>query len=790
MNAQGTKWRENSRIIWAITAKDLVEALKNKNTIALVITSLLMLVLYRGLPILESRADPPHLRIYDPGNSALVAFLENSDRVDVSTYPSEEQMKENLANSDVPELGLVIPADFDQEIESGGEPQLQGYFMNWVNLQKAVEIQQAIEAEISGLVGRPVQIQIQGNLVFPTPDSGGLGVTAGLGLIFVITMIGLVLIPHLMVEEVNTHTLEALLVSPASEGQVVIAKALTGLTYCLVGAAVGAVIFYNLVVHWWLMVLALVCGSLFSISLGLLLGTLIENREQLTLWASAFVIPLFFPVILTLLEDMIPAGLVRVFRLLPSVAVFNQLRTAFSGPIPVIPSILQLAYTLIWAAGVLLLVAWRLRRRDRQMEPMLSFGRSTSRSAAPVAKRNLFSLAPLLDNLTRQPKSQTAPETPPQVDIRVKTKEEFEVDRSKDGRRIIWAIAIKDIVQAIKSKLVLSIMIGTGLLVLNGTLMPLLLGLRDKPTAIVYDQGSSTILRALTGREDFRLLLVDSQGDMEEAVSNSTETRLGLVIPTDFDQQAGGGGDLQLQGYFAHWANPEKMNQQIAFFEEQLSLASWGTVKIETTGTPLYPQVGSGGQVSMTSLLMIIVIMVIGMTLVPLLFLQEKEAHTLEALLISPANIAQVVIGKALAGGFYCLLAAVVVVLLNHYLFVHWEVVILAILLSSFFAVAVGLLVGYLSDNQATTGLWECILIIVFMGLAILEAFDFDMSQWPAILQSLLKWQPGTTIIQLFRISMAGNIPFDLLWTNAIALLVAAAGVYGAIFALVRTADR
>lgn len=364
------------------------------------------------------------------------------------------------------------------------------------------------------------------------------------------------------------------------------------------------------------------------------------------------------------------------------------------------------------------------------------------------------------------------------------------MDHSRDGWRIIMAITTKDILQAIKSKMVLSIMIGTGLLVLNGTLMPLLLGLREKPTAIVYDQGKSTIIRTLTGREDFRLLLVDSQVDMEETVSNTSETRLGLVIPSDFDQRAGIGGELQLQGYFAHWADPEKLKQQVTFFEDQLSQASWGNVIIQTAGNVLYPQIDSGGQVSMTSLLMIIVIMIIGMTLIPLLFIQEKEAHTLEALLVSPANINHVVIGKALAGGFYCLLAAMVVVLLNNYFFVHWEVVILAILLSAIFAVALGLLVGYISDNQATTGLWGAVLTILFMGLAILETLDFNMSQWPAIIQTLLKWQPGTTIINLFRISMAGTFPFQLLWTNAIALLVAAIGIYGVIFALVRTADR
>ena len=41
-------------------------------------------------------------------------------------------------------------------------------------------------------------------------------------------------------------------------------------------------------------------------------------------------------------------------------------------------------------------------------------------------------------------------------------------------------------------------------------------------------------------------------------------------------------------------------------------------------------------------------IMIMGLMLVPSLLLEEKQTKTMDALLISPANIAQVVIGKAL----------------------------------------------------------------------------------------------------------------------------------------------
>ena len=52
-------------------------------------------------------------------------------------------------------------------------------------------------------------------------------------------------------------------------------------------------------------------------------------------------------------------------------------------------------------------------------------------------------------------------------------------------------------------------------------------------------------------------------------------------------------------------------------------------------------------------------ILMMGIFLVPSLLFEEKETKTMQALLVSPASIGQVVVGKALAGAFYILVTAV-----------------------------------------------------------------------------------------------------------------------------------
>lgn len=789
MNVIKTNWRESARILWAITAKDLIEALKNKNTAFLIVFGILMLIFYREYPALISRGEPPNVLVYDAGNSVLVAYMENSQALEVHAgYPSEARMKELLANGDVPELGLVIPADFDQIVEAGGEPVLQGYVMNWVDEEATADLQRTIADEISQLAGTRVDIQMQGNVVYPTPDSGGLGVTAGFGFVYIITTLGLIMIPHLMLEEKQSHTIEALLVSPASEGQVVMGKALTGLFYCLVGAVLALVVFYNLVVHWWLALLAVVFGSLFTVSTGLLLGTAIENRGQLTLLAWVFIIPLFLPVFLSLMDDLLPATLIQVFRAIPTVVMFNLLRTSFSAVFPLGVLLLQLVWVAACAGGFLLIVAWLVRRRDRAPEGVPALWRLASERVAPAADGGLRTLTPLLEGLTQRRQSRdkrilaSRPVSNAETDMLTRQ------PVYNQSLRIIWAIAAKDIGTAIKNKMVLSIVLGTALVVVNGSVLPMLLGLGNTPTAIVYDEGRSTIVRALAAREDFRLRLVDSREEMYKTVSGAPETRLGLVIPEDFDQRAGTRESIELQGYIAHWADPEKVSQWVPIFEKELGLASWGTVRINTEGHVLYPAVDTGGQLSLTSLMMVIVILTIGMALVPLLFIEEKEAHTFEALLVSPASLGQVVAGKAVAGGFYCLIAAVVVLLLNRYLFVHWGVALLAVLLGAAFAVALGLVVGFLSDTPATTGLWGGLLIVILIVLTGLQAFKGE--DWPQFVQTLLDRQPGSAMIEMLRISMAGEVPLGLLWVNAAALLAVALAIYMVVLGLLRSADR
>jgi len=81
--------------------------------------------------------------------------------------------------------------------------------------------------------------------------------------------------------------------------------------------------------------------------------------------------------------------------------------------------------------------------------------------------------------------------------------------------RIIWAIALKDIVDAIKNRTTLTIILGTALLMLSSQALPFLLQFQDLPKAYAYDPGESANIEVLAEeRSAFRVYQLPSVQDL------------------------------------------------------------------------------------------------------------------------------------------------------------------------------------------------------------------------------------------------------------------------------------
>jgi ABC-2 type transport system permease protein len=271
-----------------------------------------------------------------------------------------------LGGEETAVLGLVLPPDFDGQVSGEAPLQLDGYVDHWVSDSHADEIRSYFEAELATLTGRPVRIDVVNDSIFTHPR-GLQPVTTSFLMVYALVVVGLMVAPNLMIEEKELKTMDALLTSPASAGQIVIAKALTGLLYSLMAGGLVLVISAARVVHWDIAILAVAGGSLFTVAIGLLLGVALDSRQQLIIWSAVLMFPLFLPVIASeILPDIqAPTVVQQVVSLVPTVAVAEAIRWALSGLVPWAEIALGLAVTVACALLLLTVVAWMVRRADR-----------------------------------------------------------------------------------------------------------------------------------------------------------------------------------------------------------------------------------------------------------------------------------------------------------------------------------------------------------------------------------------------------------------------------------------
>ncbi len=368
---QNARARENSmrrsqstRIIWAIAAKDIADALRSKTILTIILTVLFIIALYKLLPMATGLLGAPYVWMYDAGDSALAAMLENSQTIDVRRFHSQSEMEQFLTMGGEPELGLVIPADFDEVLQSGGQVQLDGYVAHWVSPSQAQALKMLVEGEIAALVGKPVSINLEGHRVYPPPDapSFGVGMWASMTLVFVLIMIGLNLVPTMMLEEKQTRTLEALLVSPAGHWHVVIGKAVAGLAYSLAGMVVIFAFNASLITQWGFALLAALSGATVMIAAGLLMGAIFEVKQAMAVWLNVLMAVLIVPVPISGMAMDLPAAVNNALRWYPTVALSRLFQMSMSNQAPFAEWGLDLALVIGPALVLLAAVAWRLQR--------------------------------------------------------------------------------------------------------------------------------------------------------------------------------------------------------------------------------------------------------------------------------------------------------------------------------------------------------------------------------------------------------------------------------------------
>ena len=369
MNSRRYAFIDDLRIVWAIAAKDIADAVKNKTILSIVIGMAMLMLSTQAFPFLMRLSAQPRLIIYDEGggldgDSELLIKLRENGRYRLIEVDSVAEMEDALVSMNDEVLGLVVPTDMDAVLGSKGEPELEGYVV-WSHRSAADKLGSDLEASLQELLGQPVRVNVAGHVVYPPPEGGTSVGMVAIVLVLILTITGGFLVPYLMLEEKQTHTLEALLVSPASVRHIVAGKALAGLAYCLVAAAVVLAFHWSTVVHWGLVLGATLCGAVLTVGLGLLLGSLFESAQQMGLLLGVPALVLLLPVVLAAAGASLPDPLAMLLPWTPTVALGKAYLVSFAGTARLAGALGDLAIVLAWAVLIYGLVVWLVRRSDR-----------------------------------------------------------------------------------------------------------------------------------------------------------------------------------------------------------------------------------------------------------------------------------------------------------------------------------------------------------------------------------------------------------------------------------------
>lgn len=158
----------------------------------------------------------------------------------------------------------------------------------------------------------------------------------------------------------------------------------------------------------------------------------------------------------------------------------------------------------------------------------------------------------------------------------------------------------------------------------------------------------------------------------------------------------------------------------------------------------------------------------------------------MEALLVSPATPAQVILGKAMAGLFYIVLVGALFFALNGAYVVSWGLAVLAFCTIALLGIGVALLLGGLIQSTQQLSLWGVFIVVIFLIPTMFVNEPF-LASW---LKSILVWFPTTAIAKLIQFSLSSGAPLDQLALNVGIAFAGIILVYTLLVWRVRRSDR
>jgi ABC-2 type transport system permease protein len=367
--------------------------------------------------------------------------------------------------------------------------------------------------------------------------------------------------------------------------------------------------------------------------------------------------------------------------------------------------------------------------------------------------------------------------------------------RRFDGRRLM-ALARKESLQALRdpSTLLIAFVLPVVLLFLFAYAVSL--DVRKVRLGVVVESPSAAAQALAAAFAGTRYLDVSFAHDRREVAGKMVSGALRgfVVIPQDFEQRLAARGAQPLVQVITDGSQPNTANF-VANYAQGV-VQSWRAglgSEVPAAAVTLEPRYWFNAELESRRALVpgaiAIIMTIIGTMLTALVVAREWERGTMEAVLSTPATIAEILIGKLLPYFVLGMLSTLVAAALAVFVFgvpLQGSLLALLLLAAMFMVPALGqgLLISSLARNQFLAS--QIALFTGFLPAFMLSGFLFEIDAMPAAIQALTWLIPARYFVtSLKTVFLAGD-----LWTVFVPDLLAMAAIGALFFVLARRATR
>jgi hypothetical protein len=133
--------------------------------------------------------------------------------------------------------------------------------------------------------------------------------------------------------------------------------------------------------------------------------------------------------------------------------------------------------------------------------------------------------------------------------------------------QIVWTIAAKDILDAVKNKATLIFLILTVTMILMNNISFSESAISE---IIIYPGGDSSLVQRLRGSSGMEVDEAVTLQEMQERLGGENDVVLGLRIPDGLDDMREADDEIIFEGYVVHWARDAKVKRLKSQVEGQI----------------------------------------------------------------------------------------------------------------------------------------------------------------------------------------------------------------------------